>query len=96
MLKLLGVSRQTVLNAWDQLMAEGYLSGTVGKGTFVSSHLPLSERTPGAARGLMRPLSARGQAHAGAMASVRYHEGALRAFRPSMPGIDLFPFDVWS
>jgi len=93
---LLGVSRQTVLNAWDQLMAEGYLSGTVGKGTFVSSHLPVSVRARAAPRGLMRPLSARGAAHAGAMASVRYHEGPLRAFRPSMPGIDLFPFDVWS
>jgi GntR family transcriptional regulator/MocR family aminotransferase len=94
--RLLGVSRQTVLNAWDQLMAEGYLTGTVGKGTFVSGGLPVPERARAAPRGLMRPLSARGAAHAAAMASVRYHEGALRAFRPSMPGIDLFPFDVWS
>ncbi len=37
---MLAVSRQTILNAYDQLMAEGYLSGTVGKGTFVSAHLP--------------------------------------------------------
>ncbi|HEY0062888.1 MAG TPA: PLP-dependent aminotransferase family protein [Telluria sp.] len=94
--QLLGVSRQTVLNAYDQLMAEGYLSGTVGKGTFISSHLPLADRAKKAPRGLMRPLSARGMAYASAMARVRFHSGALRAFRPSMPGLDLFPFDVWS
>ena len=44
----------------------------------------------------MRPLSARGVAYAGAMRSTRTHEHATRAFRTSMPGIDLFPFDVWS
>lgn len=95
--RLLGVSRQTVLNAYDQLIAEGYLSGSVGKGTFVSTHLPvaLREQAPAGA-GLLRPLSARGESYAGAMAYVRYHEGKLRAFRASMPGIDLFPFDIWS
>ncbi|MFT5301189.1 MAG: GntR family transcriptional regulator/MocR family aminotransferase, partial [Mariniblastus sp.] len=36
----LGVSRTTVINAFDQLAAEGYLTGTVGKGTFVSDQLP--------------------------------------------------------
>ncbi len=96
--RLLGVSRQTVLNAYEQLSAEGYLSGTVGRGTFISDQLPLAARTvqPAAAPGLLRPLSARGQAYAGAMRQVRYHDSALRAFRPSMPGLDLFPFDVWS
>jgi GntR family transcriptional regulator/MocR family aminotransferase len=93
---LLGVSRQTVLNAYDQLMAEGYLSGNVGKGTFISEHLPIAVRDPAPEPGLLRPLSGRGLAYAGAMAYVRYHEGKLRAFRASMPGLDLFPFDVWS
>jgi GntR family transcriptional regulator/MocR family aminotransferase len=93
--RLMGVSRQTVLNAWDQLMAEGYLSGTVGKGTFIGSQLPIGARTP-APRGLMRPLSARGKDYAGAMKYVGFHQGKVRAFRASMPGLDLFPFDVWS
>ena len=92
---LLGVSRQTVMNAYDQLTAEGYLSGTVGKGTFISSHLPIAVREP-APRGLLRPLSARGEAYARAMKRVGHHGDKLRAFRVSMPGIDLFPFDVWS
>ncbi|MEO7497246.1 MAG: PLP-dependent aminotransferase family protein [Massilia sp.] len=95
---MLRISRQTVLNAYDQLMAEGYLQGSVGKGTFVSAQLPISAgaASPTAARGLMRPLSARGQRYAGAMGTVRYHEGPLRAFRVSMPALELFPFDVWS
>ncbi len=93
--RLMGVSRQTVLNAWDQLMAEGYLSGTVGKGTFIGSQLPVGART-NAPRGLMRPLSARGEDYARAMKYVGFHQGKVRAFRASMPGLDLFPFDVWS
>jgi GntR family transcriptional regulator / MocR family aminotransferase len=93
--RLLGVSRQTVLNAYDQLMAEGYLSGTVGKGTFIGSHLPIDVRES-APRGLMRPLSERGAGYAKAMERVRHHDGKLRAFRVSMPDLDLFPFDVWS
>ena len=92
---LLSVSRQTVLNAYDLLIAEGFLDGAVGKGTFISRHLPVSVRET-APRGLMRPLSARGSDYAGAMKYVGHHKGKLRAFRVSMPGLDLFPFDIWS
>jgi GntR family transcriptional regulator/MocR family aminotransferase len=96
--RLLKVSRQTVLNAWTQLSAEGYLTGTVGRGTFISAHLPVAHAPVAASASpeLMRPLSARGQAYAGAMRNTRVHEQANRAFRTSMPGLDLFPFDVWS
>ena len=38
--KQLGISRMTVLNAYDQLTAEGYLESKVGAGTFVANHLP--------------------------------------------------------
>lgn len=95
--RMLAVSRQTVLAAYDQLTAEGYLQGAVGKGTFVSESLPAPApgTRPGPAQALLRPLSARGTALADAMARVRHHEGPLRAFRPSMPGLDLFPFEVW-
>jgi GntR family transcriptional regulator/MocR family aminotransferase len=92
---LLNVSRQTVLAAYDQLMAEGYLEGTVGKGTFVSASLPAGARNENAAPALVRPLSPRGELIAGGMARVLHHAGPLRAFRASMPGLDLFPFDVW-
>jgi len=96
--RLLGVSRQTVLAAYEQLMAEGYLEGAVGKGTFVSASLPAAARRSAprdVAPPLVRPLSARGEAMASAMARVRHHDGPLRTFRMSMPGLDLFPFEVW-
>ncbi|MCS0581119.1 PLP-dependent aminotransferase family protein [Massilia pinisoli] len=93
---LLRVSRQTVLAAYEQLMAEGYLTGTVGKGTFVSASLPAGAcARADAVAPMVRPLSARGELIAGGMARVLHHAGPLRAFRPSMPGLDLFPFDVW-
>lgn len=97
----LGISRQTILNAYDQLMAEGYLSGTVGKGTFVSETLPLlrakpKESTDAPASRLLRPLSPRGQGFTGPQAAINIHEGAPRAFRIGMPGLDLFPFETWA
>ncbi|MDQ1814492.1 PLP-dependent aminotransferase family protein [Massilia sp. CCM 9210] len=94
--RLLAVSRQTVLNAYDQLSAEGYLHGAVGKGTFISDHLAQAAPGPDATHAPMRPLSARGDAYATAMESVGFHQGKLRPFRVSMPSLDLFPFDVWS
>src|ERR1051325_11630585 len=36
----LGVSRNTVMTAFEQLLAEGYLEGQVGSGTYVSRALP--------------------------------------------------------
>ena len=35
-----GVSRMTIINAYDQLFAEGYLEGKTGAGTYVASELP--------------------------------------------------------
>src|SRR5260221_5008914 len=53
----LGAARNTVLNAFDQLKAEGYLEGHVGRGTTVARDLPDDARhcrrarptTPGSA-----------------------------------------------
>ena len=36
----LGVSRNTVLLAYDQLLAEGYTVGQTGSGTYVATALP--------------------------------------------------------
>jgi GntR family transcriptional regulator/MocR family aminotransferase len=95
------VSRQTVLNAYAQLMAEGYLSGAIGKGTFVCGNLPLSPRArqsekPTTQR-LLRPLSSRGQRFIKPETKLNVHpQGKAKAFRIGMPGIDVFPFDVWA
>ena len=36
----LGVSRASVVSAYEQLIAEGYFEAAVGSGTFVCRHLP--------------------------------------------------------
>ena len=54
---LLSVSRQTVLNAYEQLRAEGYLNGAVGKGTFIGAHLAIgAPQKPDAPRAAPRCL----------------------------------------
>ena len=98
----LGVSRNTVMNAFEQLLAEGYLEGQVGSGTYVSSALPddmlhagtVSVRAAGARR-KGRALSARGQVIAGALMNASPTEASTRAFRPGTPALDAFPFDIW-
>jgi len=95
---LLRVSRQTVLNAYSQLMAEGYLSGNVGKGTFVSDKLPgtLVSAQAEPMREPLRPLSTRGQRFIDIRSKINTHDDKPRAFRIGMPGLDVFPFPVWA
>lgn len=42
----LGISRNTVLTAYEQLHAEGYLHGRVGSGSYVTPALPASSPAP--------------------------------------------------
>ncbi|HYD81709.1 MAG TPA: PLP-dependent aminotransferase family protein [Paucimonas sp.] len=99
---MLRISRQTVLNAYTQLMAEGYLAGTVGKGTFVSEHLPIAAPKPTASPHQqqpprpLRPLSQRGQRFLDTPTKLNIHADRPTAFRIGMPGIDAFPFDTWA
>ncbi|MFW5941873.1 MAG: PLP-dependent aminotransferase family protein [Chloroflexota bacterium] len=104
---LLGVSRNTVLGAFDQLLAEGYLKTRVGSGTYVTERLPEAyvqayRRRPeragreGAADSRSkRSLSQRGRAFA-----AHFRGGAGAEIRPlfaiNRPDLDAFPFDVWS
>ncbi|WP_372874225.1 PLP-dependent aminotransferase family protein [Pseudomonas sp.] len=90
----LGVSRNTVVRAYDQLYAEGYIDGRIGDGTYVAElggGMPAA-MPPTAQVQIPQPLRARLQAH-GPSAS---HEGPPRAFRLGLPALDLFPFEVWS
>lgn len=60
-----GVSRNAVLQAFDQLMGEGYIEGRRGAGSFVSRDLPHRPARTAAAVSAARPLrgiSARGHA----------------------------------
>lgn len=96
---LLGVSRNTVVNAFEQLLAEGYLEARVGAGTYVSSRLPETflrtrnrPKAPAQASGTRR-LSELGRAFA------RYSPSAqppYPVFPHSVPDTSAFPFSVWA
>jgi GntR family transcriptional regulator/MocR family aminotransferase len=101
----LGCSRNTVLNAFAQLGAEGYLESRRGSGTYVSRVLPDSRPfrpagngddhwrhgATGSFPGRERvPSAESGDPHSGTEPTL-----AARVFAPGMPDLSLFPFDVW-
>jgi GntR family transcriptional regulator/MocR family aminotransferase len=100
----LSISRNTVLIAYGQLLAEGYVQGEAGSGTYVSRVLPEQFCEPAAAAGLAhRPtakssptLSQRGQILAADPVRPSRDEGPARAFAPAVPALDAFPFEVWT
>lgn len=96
----LAVSRNTIATAFDQLLAEGYLEGRVGAGSYVSRELPeetLSARSEATCAPEPHPrkrgLSVRGKA----LAALRHKRGKRTpTFTPGLPDVNDFPFDVWS
>jgi GntR family transcriptional regulator/MocR family aminotransferase len=97
----LGISRNTVLDAYAQLLAEGYIEGQVGSGTYVSPTLPdtvlqLQARTSAPGRSPERTPSRRGKLLAATPVSTARDSGALRPFRPGLPAFETFPFGTWS
>src|SRR5215467_8055304 len=74
----LGVSRNTVMGAFDQLLAEGYLEGKVGSGTYVAEKLPeeLLHAHASAGRNAARPTLA---------GDVLSRRGAVLARTPLIP-----------
>ncbi|HYM30384.1 MAG TPA: PLP-dependent aminotransferase family protein [Candidatus Cybelea sp.] len=91
----LGVSRNTVLMALEQLASEGYVEGRLGSGSFVPDELPdvapVRHRRAEARRS-GPALSVRGRALAGRGAISVRRQGLLA------PGPDTsdFPFELWA
>jgi len=99
----LGVSRNTVVGAFDQLLAEGYLEGKVGSGTYVARQIPEQLLRVGppktADAGPAGPplrLSRRGQYLAGIRVSLNQGVALPRPFRPGLPAFDQFPRALWT
>ncbi|GCE16326.1 MocR-like pyridoxine biosynthesis transcription factor PdxR [Dictyobacter kobayashii] len=104
----LGVSRATVIIAFEQLLYEGYIRGIVGSGTYVEHVLPdellrlpnqqlSSEQTQKAQADTQ--LSARGKIIANStVAPLHNWDDVLlhRAFRHGVPALHEFPFKLWS
>lgn len=97
----IGVSRNTVILAYERLIAEGYLSSAPGRGTFVSSLLPeecLRASPPavpvrGAAT-LPNPAKT-GLCSPGVAAPDRPADRWAIDFRLGRPAAEAFPRDFW-
>jgi GntR family transcriptional regulator/MocR family aminotransferase len=97
----LSVSRFPVLNAYAQLLAEGYLETRIGAGTFVSASLPeqLLSVAPPAGKSSPRPSGPRPVARRSALYPLFPYSSRLRgwgAFGVHQPALDQFPFKIWS
>jgi GntR family transcriptional regulator/MocR family aminotransferase len=97
----LGVSRNTVTGAFDQLLAEGYLEGKVGSGTYVAASLPEDLlRVTGAPRrvepGAPPRLSRRGCVLASTPVSPSCGRAEIRPFQTGIPALDSFPRELWA
>ncbi|PJE44242.1 MAG: PLP-dependent aminotransferase family protein [Pseudomonas sp.] len=95
---LLGISRNTVTRAFDQLYAEGYIEGRIGAGTYVAELSGATRPTP--APSAQAQLS--GSTQSAALQLLQNHHlnpplsGPPRAFRVGVPAFDLFPFETWA
>ncbi len=92
----LGVARITVSQAYEQLVAEGFVVRRPGAGTFIAQQLPLTQHDSFSPRPFQPQLSSWG-------ARVRQTAVAATA-KPAKPAIDfgfgrsfahIFPYDIW-
>ncbi len=105
--KELGLGRNTINNAYDQLIAEGYLEAHQGAGTFVTSQLPeslLRVRTgqnKGEQSGQLPDKADLSQLSDYGRSLLTYKlvassdVGTPIPFRPGIPALDVFPHALW-
>jgi len=97
----LGISRIPVLNAYAQLLAEGYFEARVGAGTFVSSSLPVAPTSPpdSSVSSHKTTSGSRRMARASLALPPYRRDPWLRHYGPfsvSQPALDAFPLKVWA
>jgi GntR family transcriptional regulator/MocR family aminotransferase len=98
----LGLARSTVVNAFEQLLAEGYLESRVGAGTFVAADLPEALLPLSALPAPADPptsavgLSQRGMLLATARVSVISTPRPAQPFRHGLPDVGSFPLALWT
>jgi GntR family transcriptional regulator/MocR family aminotransferase len=91
----LSVSRTVILLAYDQLLAEGFVEGRSGSGTYVSEGLRAA-RAPSPDRPARVRLSRFGAAAASSVHFPARRETPLRYdFAYGHSAFDLFPFETW-
>ncbi|SDD72559.1 GntR family transcriptional regulator / MocR family aminotransferase [Variovorax sp. CF079] len=94
----LGISRNTVVAAYDLLLSEGYLLARPGAGTYVADTLPRPRRAPAAVAGRPERPDARLvplRSPRMAREPVLHTAPARDDFRVGLPEAGAFPFDIW-
>lgn len=91
----LGVSRNVVVSAFDELFAEGYVTGRHGSGTYVEEALPAAPR-----RAALPPVAGRRWLQRDPVplpggVPLNDETPGLISFRPGVPAFDLLPTEVW-
>jgi GntR family transcriptional regulator / MocR family aminotransferase len=99
-----GLSRATIVSAFEQLKSEGYVEGRTGSGTYVSSVLPeellqaskIREETESAEKRLPH-ARVHLSAYARRLQPYRMQPvRPVRAFRANQAALDLFPATLWA
>src|SRR5271169_4965333 len=92
-----GLSRPTIVAAFEQLESEGYVEGKVGSGTYVSKTLPeeLLHAPPAKSAARTRRRSIRLSVYARRLRPLTPAKfRPARAFRASQPALDAFPVEL--
>ncbi len=97
------VSRNTIVLAFDQLIAEGYLEARQGSGTFVAAKIPddfINIENDGKPRSLKSEieiaLSKRGKTIVEAKSKWLISAGVPLPLTPCVPSVPYFPFELWA
>ena len=96
-----GLSRGTIVSAFEVLKSEGYLRGTAGSGTYVSSILPDALLQVARSSGV-RPSPQQKKKYRVSDYARRaklfsgFQVRPSRAFRPNVPALNLFPTALWT
>ena len=80
----LAVSRNTVIDAYSQLVAEGYLETSQGSGTVVAKGLHTLDQPPSF------------ESRSSAMQNQKSHQEGLIDFCTGIPALEFFPYKEWS
>ncbi|MGC2638285.1 MAG: PLP-dependent aminotransferase family protein [Acidobacteriaceae bacterium] len=93
----LGISRFPVLDAYSQLLAEGYFETRVGAGTFVSAALPVHRGRPRPSNPM--PAGPRSTSRRSALyppyERLPWRHG-IGPFGVHQPALDQFPLELWA
>jgi GntR family transcriptional regulator / MocR family aminotransferase len=94
-----GLSRPTIVIAFEQLQSEGYVEGKTGSGTYVSQTLPevLLQVPQARASAAKRRQKVALSAYAQRLEPFAITESRpARAFRATQPALDEFPTELWA